>query len=142
MDPYGIERHGQYVAVNCRDADIPLWLERARALAALCLDQKVNRVLIDATDCDPDGHHALREALATLILGGVPAGFRLALVTNVSRLQAFFGSLQRDLEYLRIPARCFAEDDAALEWLLNAPGARSTAAQNGARQEARSTDAP
>lgn len=136
METNGIERRGRYVAVDCRDADIPLWSQRARALAAACLEHKINRVLIDATNCDADGHHALREALTTLILAGVPAGFRLALVTNMSRLQALFASLQRDLEYLGIPACCFADDGEAREWLLGAPAARSIRAQDGARQEA------
>lgn len=136
MDPCGIKHHPQYVAVDCRDADLRTWSERTRAFALACIERKVNSVLIDAADCNADGHYALRDALTTLILTGIPAGFRLALVTNVSRLQAFFGTLQRDLQWLQIQARCFADEAEALEWLLGAAAARSTAAQNSARQEA------
>ena len=136
MDECGIEHHAQYIAVDCRNADTRMWSERTRAFAVACIEQKANRVLIDATDCDPDGHYALRDALTTIILVGVPSGFRLALVTNVSRLQALFGTLQRDLQWLQIPARCFAEDSEALAWLVSAPATRAAATHAGARPEA------
>ena len=117
MPPPGIEHHPYYVAVDCRNADVALWSERSRALAVACIEQNVNRVLVDATDCDPAGHFALRDALTALILAGVPPGFRLALVTNLSRLEAFFGILKRDLEWLSIPTRCFTDVDEAVQWL-------------------------
>ena len=136
MDARGIEHHSQYVAVDCRDADARMWSERTRAFAVACIEQNVNRVLVDATDCDTEGHYALRDALTTLILAGIPTGFRLALVTNVSRLQALFGPLQRDLQLLQIPARCFAEDGEAIDWLVGAPAAQALGAHTDAHQQA------
>lgn len=126
MDAFGIELHPTYVAVDCRNADLALWSDRSRALAVACIQQDVNRVLVDAIDCDPAGHFALRDALTALILAGVPPGFRLALVTNVSRLEAFFGILRRDLEWLSIPARCFADRGEALAWLAGPPRRTAT----------------
>jgi hypothetical protein len=118
MEEPGIEAHALYLTVDCRNADARVWTDRSRALAVACIRRSVNRVLVDATDSDPEGHFALRDALTALMLAEATSGLRLALVTNVSRLEAFFDILQRDLHGLNIPARFFACKEQALEWLL------------------------
>jgi hypothetical protein len=136
MEERGISRRGHYLAVDCRGADIRMWSERARAFAVACLENDLNRVLIDAADSDSDGYSAVRDAMTTLILAGIPHGFRLAVVTNVPRLHALFVDVQRDLLRLGVPARCFSEETRALEWLLATPAARDSSARSDARPEA------
>ena len=135
MDEYGIERHPRHVFVDCRNADAAIWLHRSRGLAMACIRHSVDRVLVDATDCDPEGHFALRDALTALMLAGMPPGFRLALVTNVSRLGAFF-ALQHDLNWLNIPLRCFEDGGDAEKWLLSAAPPRAVSKPGKARQQA------
>lgn len=118
MEQPGIEHHGSYVSVDCRKADAQLWTDRSRALAMMCIQRSVDRVLVDASDCDPAGHYALRDALTAVVLGEVSSGLRLALVTNVSSLEALFGILQRELQWLNVPSRCFGQTGEAVEWLI------------------------
>ena len=118
MEAQGIELHESYIAVDCRKADAELWTERSRALAMVCLQRRVDRVLVDASDCDPAGHSALGDALTAVVLGEVSSGLRLALVTNVSGLEVVFDKLQRELEWLNVPSRCFGHRSEAVEWLL------------------------
>lgn len=125
MDQCGVEHHAHHVAVDCRKADLTVWSDRSRALAIACIERTVDRVLVDATDCDPAGHFALSDALAALMLAGMPPGFRVALVTNASLFAAFDG-LQRDLQWLNLPVHCFADGRAALEWLLSPMPSRRT----------------
>lgn len=104
-----------------------------RDLAAQCLATHPNRVLVQANGCNPDGHLALRNAFTTLILAGIPAGFRLALVTDVQRVRALFGDLQRDLLVLNVHVKAFEEESDAVEWLRHAFPTRPAQAQ---RQQA------
>lgn len=135
MDEYGIEHHPRHVFVDCRNADAAIWLDRSRGLAMACIRHSVDRILVDATDCDPDGHFALRDALTALMLAGMPPGFRLALVTNATRFESFFG-LQRDLHLLNIPVRCFEDGGDAEKWLLSAAPLRAVSEPSKARQQA------
>ena len=123
MEERGIEHHGSYVSVDCRNADVALWTDRSRALAMVCIQRSVDRVLVDASDCEPAGHYALRDALTAMVLGEVSSGLRLALVTNVSSLAALFGVLQRELEWMNVPARCFGQRGEAVAWLVGPPRA-------------------
>lgn len=86
-------------------------------LAIECVATHVNRVILKAIDCSDEGHRALRNAFTTLILTGIPAEFRFALVTNVSRIRVLFLDLQRDLWRLGIYAAHFIDEAQALEWL-------------------------
>jgi hypothetical protein len=135
MDEYGIEHHPRHVFVDCRNADAAIWLDRSRGLAMACIRHSVDRVLVDATDCDPEGHFALRDALTALMLAGMPPGFRLALVTDVSHFEAFYG-LQHDLHWLNIPLRCFEDAGDAQAWLLRETPPTAVARPSRARQQA------
>lgn len=118
MEHSGIELHASYVAVDCRKADEQLWTDRSRALAMVCMQRSVNRVLVDASDCNPEGHYALRDAVTALVLGEVAPGLRLALVTNVSSLEALFAILRSELEWLNVAAQCFRQRGTAVDWLV------------------------
>lgn len=95
----------------------------------VCLERNVDRVLVEASDCDPAGHSALGDALTAVVLGEVSSGLRLALVTNVSSLQVVFERLQRELEWLNVPSRCFGHRGEAVAWLLGSPAAPTAAAR-------------
>jgi hypothetical protein len=126
MDEYGIAHHAHHVSVDCRRADALVWSDRSRALAVACIERTVDRVLVDATGCNPEGHVALSDALTALMLAGMPLGFRVALVID-ARLFEAFADLQRDVQWLNLPTRLFTETGAALEWLLSPMPARYTA---------------
>ncbi|HUQ73322.1 MAG TPA: hypothetical protein VM183_01250 [Burkholderiales bacterium] len=124
MQPTRLERYPAYVAVQCRAAEQSELSQLYRDLAIECLHGHVKCVLLDALDSDPANDRALRGALTTMLLAGVPSGFRLALVTNVPSLQRMFAFLVRDLEMLDIPAKLFADNAAAVEWLSQAAEAQ------------------
>ncbi|HUQ75763.1 MAG TPA: hypothetical protein VM183_13645 [Burkholderiales bacterium] len=119
-----LERHPGYLAVHCSAAAQRELSQLYRDLAVECLETQVKCVLLDALDSDPENHHGLRDALTTMVLAGIPPGFRLALVTNVPSLQRMFAFLVRDLEILDIPTRLFEEKSAAVEWLSSSAGAQ------------------
>lgn len=131
-----IEPRPGYLWVDCRNADARGMSEACRALAVECLTKEINHVLIDAIDCDPDGHQALRDAFTMMILAGIPDRFRLALVTDVPRVQVLFDDLQRDLLLLDIRARRFGRESDAVEWLVPARAARTGETERGAEQQA------
>src|SRR4029078_13086812 len=91
--------------------------ETSRDLAGECLAKDVNRVLIEATDCDEDSDIPLRDTLTTMILTGMPTQFRLALATNVRRLQSLVRDFQPSLRLFLIEARLFDDREDAARWL-------------------------
>jgi hypothetical protein len=113
-----IEHRPGYLAVHCAGADERSLSETYRAFAVECLATQAKCVMLDASNSDPESHHGLRDALATMVLAGMPAGFRLAPVTNTPSLQRRFADLSRDLGALHIPAQVFAREGPAVEWLL------------------------
>ena len=86
-------------------------------MAVECLAKDVNCVLIEATDCDEDSDIPLRDTLTTMILTGMPTQFRLALVTNVRRLQSLVRDFQPALRLFLIEARLFDDREDAARWL-------------------------
>ena len=111
------EFRGDCLWGNCRGADAREFADTCRALAVECIEKDVKRMLVDATDCDPEGVFALRDAFTMMTLAGMPAGFRVALVSNVRRAHDFFVDLERDLTLLRIQAKLFDDARAASDWL-------------------------
>lgn len=136
MKDSALEPRAGYLSVDCRCADARAMSEACRELAVECLEKQVNRVLVDAIDCDPEGHHALRDAFTMMILAGIPDRFRLALLTDVPRVRALFADLQRDLRLLNIEARLFGREAEAVEWLLPASAGRAGETRRGAQQQA------
>ena len=118
MDGGRLEHRAGYVSVICdRHGDAHGVSALYQELAIECVATRANRVILKAIDCSSEGHHALRNAFTTMILTGIPADFRFALVTNVPRIRVLFLDLQRDLWRLGIHAAHFTDETQALEWL-------------------------
>ena len=116
-----IEVRGECLWADCGGADERDFAQTCRALAVECIEKDVRRVLIDATDCDPDGARAVRDAFTVMMLAGIPSGFRVALVTNVRRAYECFLARQGDLQYLHLQAGLFDDVGAASRWLASTP---------------------
>jgi hypothetical protein len=107
-----------YLRVDCGDRIGAELSEIYRAFAAICIAKQAQRVLVSSGDGDIDGHRALRDALATMLLAGIPAGFRIALVTGNRAIERMFHDVRSDLRVLDIEAGIYATEKAAVEWLL------------------------
>jgi hypothetical protein len=88
-----------------------------RALAAACLEQQVTRVLVRAGSDDPVSEHALREAVTTLLLAGMPPDFKLALVADSPRIEARYRNAERDLCLANVNTKIFDDESKAARWL-------------------------
>jgi hypothetical protein len=121
---------------DCRHADLPEMAQTCRELAAKCLSSDANRVLVLANGCNPDGNLALRNAFTTMLLAGIPAGFRLALVTDVPRVTALFAYLERDLLVLGVHARSFGHESEAVDWLRKSASRTPTEDERASRRQA------
>ena len=128
-----VEHHSGYLRVDCSNPDRHEMAEACRQMAQECITSETNRVLVYADGCDPEGHLPLRNAFTTMLLAGIPSGFRLALVTDVPRVWALFTDLERDLLVLNVLVKAFTRENDAVEWLRLAAPVRAVRAQ---RQEA------
>ncbi len=88
-----------------------------RAFAVLCIKNQITRALVKAIDSDPAGEHALRDAFTMMLLAGIPAGWKLALVADTPAVEARYRDAQRDLTMAGVDARLFATEQEALSWL-------------------------
>ncbi|HEX9434740.1 MAG TPA: hypothetical protein VF936_18340, partial [Burkholderiales bacterium] len=88
-----------------------------RAFAVLCIKNRITRALVKAIDSDPAGEHALRDAFTMMLLAGIPAGWKLALVADTPAVEARYRNAQRDLTMAGVEARLFANEQEALSWL-------------------------
>ena len=88
-----------------------------RALAVLCVEKRISRVLVIAGDDDPAGEHALRDALLVLMLAGLPPSFKLALVAGTPQVAVTYRKAQCDLCAAGVTTRLFESEPAATRWL-------------------------
>jgi hypothetical protein len=116
------EERPEYVLIDCTDCAGREIARLYRDFAVACVERQLERVLVKAGGGDPQDHLSLRDAFTAMMLGGIPSGFRIALVTPAGRTEAVFRALQRDLCQLRIAAAVFGHEDEAREWLLSRPG--------------------
>lgn len=121
---------------DCDNADLGEMAQVCRELAVECVSREANRVLVLANGCDPDGHLALRNAFTTLLLAGIPSGFRLALITDVPRVRALFGDLERDLRVLNVHAKVFGDEGQAVEWLRQSAASQPMQDARASRRQA------
>lgn len=105
------------MSADGRGADARVFAAMCRALAVKCIESDAERALIDASDCDAESAHALRDAFTVMLLADLPRGFRVAIVINAGPGHGFVAGLQRDLARLQINARLFDGTDAAADWL-------------------------
>ena len=102
--------------------------ELYQAVAVTCIQHQVLRVLIIAGDDDASGEGALRAAVTRIVLAGISAGFRLALVVSSPRMAYAYRNTGRDLNAAEIRTRLFDNEDEALRWLDVADKVRRRAA--------------
>jgi hypothetical protein len=99
-----------------------------RDLAVFCIEKQIRRVLVKpCDDDDPAGERCLRNALTTMLLAGLPAEFRIALVAGTRRIAARYRDTERDLCTAGVDAKIFDSEDAAARW-LNGSGDRAAGA--------------
>src|SRR6478672_12670838 len=115
-----INHETAYLAVDCSRSFARELSARYGALAAQCVAQQSVRVLVSATQAakgDPTDHLALRDAVTLMLMSGLPAGFRLALVADAPDLRRAFASLARDAQQLGMRAAVCADENDAFAWL-------------------------
>lgn len=89
-----------------------------RAAAMECLRGHCDRVLVvGLSKFDPMAHLAGRDALRSLALAGVPAGFRLALVALSDNLVRIYDDAVREAGRFGLEARRFDAEEQAELWL-------------------------
>jgi hypothetical protein len=92
--------------------------ERYRAIAYECLQQHCTRVLVmGRASVDAFHHLALRDAVRSMSVAGLPAGFRLALVAETPDLIAVYDAAVVEAGRCRIEARRFQTAEEAERWL-------------------------
>lgn len=109
--------HGECLWADGRRADARAFADMCRAVAVLCIEQRVPRLLIDATDCEPEGAQAVRDAFTVMVLAGMPSAFRVALVTKALTATDGLPGVERDLRRLRVDVKVFGGVEAAESWL-------------------------
>ena len=115
-DRYLTETPG-YLVVEARLTNGAEVADIFRSLAVRCLEKQINRVLVKAGDNDSAGERALRDAFTTMLLAGLPLGFRIALVAGTPAIQARYRTAQRDLALAGVDARLFESEAEAIGWL-------------------------
>jgi len=91
-----------------------------RAVANECVTSHCERVLIVGTaKLDEFAHLALRDALRSMALAGLPAGLRIALVAATANLIAVYDAAVIEAGRLGIEARRFTTEGDAARWLAS-----------------------
>ena len=101
--------------------------EVSRSLAAACIQKQIKRVLIVAAGEHPAGEHYLRNALTMMVLAGIPAGFRLALVTPQPLTAHLYRNTHGDFNAAGVTTRMFHKEEDAVRWLDNSNEGASAA---------------
>jgi len=90
-----------------------------RSLAGACLQGGCRRVLVlGHSTIDSFYHLALRDALRSIALAGVPDGFRLAVVALTPSLIAVYDAAVIEAQRLGLEARRFMSEQDAEAWLM------------------------
>jgi predicted GTPase len=88
-----------------------------RDLAVYCIERQIRRVLVKLCDQDAASERALRAALTTMVLAGLPAEFRVALVAEDYHIAARYRTTERDLCNAGLDAKMFPTAEGATRWL-------------------------
>jgi hypothetical protein len=100
--------------------------EAYRAFVNECLQRHCTRALIRGrASVDAFNHLALRDALRSMSVAGLPPGFRIALVAETPDLIAVYDAAVVEAGRCSIEARRFLTPADAERWLASAdPGAK------------------
>jgi hypothetical protein len=88
-----------------------------RDVAVFCIEAQVMRILIKPCGDDGVEERALRVALTSMVLAGLPAGFRFALVAVTDRIRSRYQNTERDLCMAGVDAKMFPTEEGATRWL-------------------------
>ena len=113
----GITQHPGWLGLDCPRVGAREISQLYRDFALACVDQQVERALLQATDGNADDHLGLRDAFTIMLLAGIPSGFRVALLARSPLVLELFQALRADLRRLRVEAAVFVEETEALDWL-------------------------
>lgn len=86
------------------------------ASASLCADARCG-LLVGTSDGDAFVHLAARDAIASMALAGLPAGFRIAVVALNAPLIAIYDAVVVEALRRGIEARRFLDEASAVGWL-------------------------
>jgi hypothetical protein len=90
--------------------------------ACACLDGKCQRaLLVGMSQGDEFAHLAARDAIASMAVAGMPAGFRLAVVARNVLLIAIYDAVVVAARRHGMDARRFQEEKEAVQWLQGGP---------------------
>lgn len=90
--------------------------------AFACLDGTCQRALLVGTSQgDEFAHLAARDAIASMAIAGIPAGFRLAVVARNVLLITVYDAVVVAARRHGIDARRFQEEKEAVQWLGSGP---------------------
>ena len=90
--------------------------------ACTCLDGGYQRaLLVGMSQGDEFAHLAARDAIASMAVAGIPAGFRLAVVARNVLLIAIYDAVIVAARRHGIDARRFQEEEEAVRWLRSRP---------------------
>lgn len=89
-----------------------------RSFVNECLQRQCRRALIvGESGADAFVHLAARDAIHSMVVAGVPAGFRLAFVAADSGMIAVYDAAVVEARRNGMDARRFLDEKAAEEWL-------------------------
>lgn len=112
-----VAERGRYVRVLIGPADAGAIAACYRKIAVVCAEHKIACALIVSMDGDPTDHHAVRAAIRTLAVTGVPPDFKLAMTSENRKNLRVYKLAEVTARRRQINARAFEELDAALAWL-------------------------
>jgi hypothetical protein len=127
MDPLTALHHSEgcdidqaqgYIRVSVGSGLAQQVQECYRTFANECLQRGSSGALIlGAASYDAFYHLALRDALRSMAVAGLPSGFRLALVASTPDLIAVYDAVLVEAGRCGIEARRFLDEAAAKGWL-------------------------
>jgi hypothetical protein len=92
-----------------------------RTVVNECLQRRCTRVLVvGRVKWEAFNHLALRDALRSMALAGLPEGFRLALVAETPDLIAVYDAVLMEALRYGIEAKRFRTEEEAVPWLATA----------------------
>jgi hypothetical protein len=92
-----------------------------RAFVNECLQRQCQHALVvGESGADAFAHLAARDAIRSMVVAGVPPGFRLAFVAGDAGMIAVYDAAVVEARRNGMDARRFADEKAAEQWLMAA----------------------
>ena len=112
-----IQKHETFVQVDLSGCGLPEVLALCTEFAALTITTRMRCALLKGGDEDMQRCLAVRDLLKIiLVVVGVPANFRLALVPGTPRTRAVYQKSEGELRATGLDARFFENEDLAARW--------------------------